>query len=83
MLLGQETERWWMSKLMWLGTALVVSGVVSGILEQTFYGYVDQNNVLQESFFLPLAFILIFLGGGLIVVAIARNLSRKFRNPSD
>jgi hypothetical protein len=83
MLLGQETERWWMSKLMWLGTALVVSGVVSGILEQTFYGYVDQNNVLQESFFLPLAFILIFLGGGLIVVAIARNLIGKFRKPSD
>jgi hypothetical protein len=83
MLLGLETERWWMSKLMWLGIALVVSGVVSGILEQTFYGYVDQNNVLQESFFLPLAFILIFLGGGLIVVAIARNLIRQFRNPSD
>ena len=83
MLLVQETERWWMSKLMWLGIALVVSGVVSGILEQIFYGYVDENNVLQESFFLPLAFILIFLGGGLIVVAIARDLIRKFRNPSD
>ena len=72
-----------MSKLMWLGIAALMAGMVSGVLEKTFYGYVDENNVLQESFFLPLAFILIFLGGGLIVVAIARNLIGKFRNPSD
>jgi peptidoglycan/LPS O-acetylase OafA/YrhL len=72
-----------MSKLTWLGIIVLIAGVVSGILERTFYGYVDDNNVLQESFFLPLAFILIFLGGGLIAVAMARNLIRKFRNPSD
>jgi hypothetical protein len=83
MLLGQQTERWWMSKLMWLGIAVLLAGVVSGVLERTFYGYVDENNLLQESFFLPLAFILIFLGGGLIVIVMARNLIRKFRNPSD
>jgi hypothetical protein len=72
-----------MSRLTWLGIIVLIAGVVSGILERTFYGYVDENNVLQESFFLPLAFILIFLGGGLIVVAIARDLIGKFRNPSD
>jgi len=72
-----------MSKLMWLGIAALMAGVVSGALEKIFYGYVDENNVLQESFFLPLAFILIFLGGGLIVVAMARNLIRKFRSTSD
>ena len=72
-----------MSRLTWLGIIVLIAGVVSGILERTFYGYVDDNNVLQESFFLPLAFILIFLGGGLIVVAIARNLIGKFRKPSD
>jgi len=72
-----------MSKLTWLGIAMVMAGMVSGVLEKTFYGYVDENNVLQESFFLPLAFILIFLGGGLIVVAIARDLIGKFRSPSD
>lgn len=52
-----------MKKLMWLGIALIASGVLSAILEQVFYGgRLDENNVVQESFFLPLAFILIFLG---------------------
>ncbi len=50
-----------MSKLMWLGIAMLTAGVASGVLEKTFYGYVDENNVLQESFFLPLAFILILI----------------------
>jgi len=73
-----------MSKLMWLGIALVVSGVASGIMEQTFYGgRVDENNVLQESFFLPLAFVLIFLGGGLIIVATGRHLKQRLHGPSD
>jgi len=73
-----------MSKLMWLGIALVVAGMVSGILEQIFYGgRLDENNVLQESFFLPLAFILIFLGGGLIIVATGRYLKKKIRGPSN
>ena len=71
-----------MSKLMWLGIAALMAGVASGVLERTFYGYIDENNVLQESFFLPLAFILIFLGGALIVAAITRNLSKRFRDPS-
>jgi peptidoglycan/LPS O-acetylase OafA/YrhL len=72
-----------MSKLMWLGIAALMAGVASGVLERTFYGYVDEHNVLQESFFLPLAFILIFLGGALMAVATARNLTKRFRNPSD
>ena len=73
-----------MSKLMWLGIALVVAGMASGILEQIFYGgRLDENNVLQESFFLPLAIILIFLGGGLIIVATGRYLKKKIRDPSN
>ena len=72
-----------MSKLMWLGIAAMMVGVASGFLERTYYSYVDEKNVLQESFFLPLAFIMIVLGGGLIVVAIARDLSNRFRSPSD
>ena len=69
-----------MSKLTWLGIALVVSGVTSGILEQKFYGgRLDENNVLQESFFLPLAFILIFSGGALIVVATGRYWINRIR----
>jgi len=52
-----------MSKFMWLGIALVIAGITSGFLEQVFYGgRLDENNVVQDSFFLPLAFILMFLG---------------------
>lgn len=72
-----------MSKLMWLGIAVLIAGMASGFLERIYYGYVDEDNVLQESFFLPLAFVLIFLGGALIVVATARNLNKRFRGPSN
>ena len=49
---------------MWLGIAQVIAGITSGFLEQVFYGgRLDENNVVQDSFFLPLAFILMFLGG--------------------
>ncbi len=72
-----------MSKLMWTGIAVLMAGVASGLLEKTFYGYVDENNVLQESFFLPLAFILIFLGGGLIIVAAGRTLKTRLGDPGN
>ena len=72
-----------MSKLMWTGIAVLMAGVASGLLEKTFYGYVDENNVVQESFFLPLAFILIFLGGGLIIVATGRYLKTRISSPSN
>jgi hypothetical protein len=73
-----------MSKLTWLGIALVASGAASGILEQKFYGArLDENNVLQESFFLPLAFILTFLGCALIVVATGRYWINRIRGPGN
>ncbi|MGD9255392.1 MAG: hypothetical protein PVF23_06470 [Chromatiales bacterium] len=69
-----------MVKTLWFGVALVIAGVASGILEQLLYGgRLDENNVVQESFFLPLAFILVFLGGALIVVAAALFLLNKVR----
>jgi hypothetical protein len=42
-------------------------GVISLIMENIFYGYVDQNRVLQESFFLPMGTVSLLLGiAGLI-----------------
>jgi hypothetical protein len=73
-----------MTKTMWFGIALVIAGVTSGILEQLLYGgRLDENNVVQESFFLPLAFILVFLGGVLILVAAALFLLKKVRETRD
>ncbi|MFT6658067.1 hypothetical protein [Maritalea sp.] len=49
----------------------------SGIAESTFYGGVDENNVLQESLFLPLTFI--FAAGGIVFLAMfgLRKLLKK------
>jgi len=71
-----------MSKFMWLGIALVIAGITSGFVEQVFYGgRLDENNVVQDSFFLPLAFILMFLGGALVIVAAGLYLIKKMRGP--
>jgi hypothetical protein len=50
------------NKLFFTGLALISLGILSAIIEEIFYGNVDENNILQESFFLPLSFLLIFIG---------------------
>lgn len=72
-----------MTRTMWSGSALLIAGVASWILDRLLYGGVDENNVLQESFFLPLAFILIFLGGALIVFATALFMRKKMQEARD
>lgn len=49
--------------------ALVLAGL-SGLAETAFYGDIDTNGVVQESFFLPLTFILAALGIVLIVASL-------------
>ena len=49
--------------------ALVLSGL-SWLAEIAFYGDIDANGVLEESFFLPLTFILAALGVILIFVSL-------------
>lgn len=49
--------------------ALVLAGL-SWLAETAFYGGIDPNGVLQESFFLPLTFILAALGVILIFVSL-------------
>ena len=47
---------------------LVFLGIFFLIMENTFYGYIDQNGVLQESVFLPLGILSFLLGmTGLII----------------
>ena len=69
-----------MSKIIWLGIALIMAGMTSGFLEQVFYGgRVDESNVVQDSFFLPLAFILVFLGGAMVVISAGLVFLKKIR----
>lgn len=50
------------------GIGLVIVGVACGAMEKIFYGNrLDANNVLQESFFLPLSFFFTLIG--LVVLA--------------
>lgn len=64
-----------MSKLMLTGIAFVIAGIASGIYEKIFYGNrLDENNVVQESFFLPLSFMLTFLGIILLAASLIRYL---------
>lgn len=51
------------SKVFWISIVLLVAGITFGYLENTFYQYIDENGVLRESWFMPLSFICIFLGG--------------------
>jgi len=62
-------------KLAWAGLILIGLGSLSGFAERVFYGgRVDTDGVLQESFFLPLSFLLGIPGVLLLVVAAAMAL---------
>ncbi len=52
-----------------LGLVSLVFAATSWLAERTFYGDVDDNGVLQESFFLPLSVILGI--AGLICLALS------------
>ncbi|WP_102868659.1 DUF3955 domain-containing protein [Pseudovibrio exalbescens] len=64
------------SKLQKSGLFIIVLGAVSLGLEKVYYGGVDSNGVLQESFFLPLGFLLLGLGVLLIIGAFLLKLIR-------
>ncbi|MGR3616588.1 MAG: DUF3955 domain-containing protein [Paracoccaceae bacterium] len=51
------------------GTMAVILAIIFGLAEISFYGDVDANGVLQESFFMPLSLIFAVLGIVLIAVS--------------
>ncbi|WP_035572747.1 DUF3955 domain-containing protein [Halomonas halocynthiae] len=58
------------------GVTSLMLAALSWLVETLFYGDIDETGVLQESFFLPLAFILAALG---IVLLVASFLTRRSR----
>ena len=73
-----------MSKLMLTGIAFVIAGIASGIYEKIFYGNrLDENNVVQESFFLPLSFMLTFLGIILLAASLISLSDHKGKDVVD
>jgi len=58
-----------------IGLFIILLGVLSRLAENHFYGgRLDENNVVQESFFLPLSFILWGIGTIIIIIAILKWL---------
>jgi uncharacterized membrane protein YphA (DoxX/SURF4 family) len=68
-----------MSKLSITGIVFVTLGIVSGFIQQRYYGYMDAEGVIHDSFFLPLAFILAMIGGLLLLISMVRFLIRRLR----
>jgi hypothetical protein len=58
-----------------IGIFILLLGILGRLAENYFYGgRLDENNVVQESFFLPLSFILSGIGFILIIIAILKWL---------
>jgi len=62
------------------GIALVIVGIICGAIEKIFYGNrLDANNVLQESFFLPLSIFLTLIGLVVLVFVWGRLVWTKIK----
>lgn len=68
-------------KVLYIGVLLIILGILSGIAEAYFYGgHLDENNIVQESFFLPLSYILTFLGLIFFVFSVLILLYKHIRD---
>ena len=59
---------------------LLTLGLVFLIIQNTFYGYIDENNVLRDSIFLPLGIMLSILGGISFIVSLTWGLLNKLKS---
>ncbi len=64
-------------KSIFLGASLLTVGIVFLVLENTFYQTLDKNNVLQESFFMPLGVLAVILGALVILIALLLKWAKK------
>jgi hypothetical protein len=67
----KQTQR---NKTLWFSATLIAMGAFFGYIENTYYQYIDENNVLVESWFMPLSFICIFLGGIGLLAFVVKTL---------
>ncbi len=52
-------------------------GTISSVIQNTFYGYIDENGILRDSLFLPLGVISLFLGGIILFFSIISLYFKK------
>ena len=62
-------------------TAIIflIIGITSTIIQNTFYGYVDENGILQDSIFLPLGAFATLIGSVLLLVVFAKYFIKKIK----
>ena len=66
-----------------LSLSVLFLGVLSLVMENIFYGTIDENGVLQESFFLPLGSVSVLLGVvGMLVSILWFYLNNKKKSSS-
>jgi len=68
-----------MSKISIIGVTFVALGIISGFIQNTYYGYVDADGVLHDSLFLPLAFLFTGIGLFLLLIQALRKMLTKKR----
>jgi hypothetical protein len=62
------------NKAITLGLLLTGLGVISLLVENTFYQYIDRNGVLHESLFLPLGIMSIGIGMLVFIILMVQQV---------
>jgi DMSO/TMAO reductase YedYZ heme-binding membrane subunit len=65
------------SKIRLIGISAIIIAVLFWLAEKIFYGDIDADGVLQESFFLPLSFLVGAIGILLLVVSLFTSAQKQ------
>ena len=68
------------NKLYLLSLFFLTSGITFLVLEKIFYQSIDNNGVLQESWFMPLGFLSLLLGCIILVYIILKKIWSIIKN---
>jgi hypothetical protein len=68
-----------MSKISITGVTFIALGIISGFIQNTYYGYIDADGVLHDSLWLPLAFLFAGIGLFLLLIQALRKILTKKR----
>jgi hypothetical protein len=61
----------------YLALFFIIAGGVCGFIQNTYYGYVDEEGILHDSLFLPFGVICFIIGASLTILTILRFLFSK------
>ena len=71
-----------LTKLSLIGAAFIAIGVVCGIIQNVFYGWIDADGFIHDSLFMPLSFLFVFAGVILLLVGLLSNLLGRIKRKS-